>query len=125
MKRMIIVSLLALSLSACVSAKPETTAAEKINPPVEPVVECAIFAPNGNCSCLKTDDNGDCVEGGGIGTANSGGTGPQIALDSTSIECAIVAPDGTCACTKVDDNGDCVEGGGIGTANSGGTGPQN
>ncbi|MGJ8559215.1 MAG: hypothetical protein ACSHX3_03165 [Litorimonas sp.] len=110
MKHIILGTIAAFALSACVTAA-EVDDVEPMSaaPAVEMSVdkaemECALPGPDDTCACEVVDANGDCVEGGGSGVIIQ----RQIAF------CALTAPDGSCACEVLDDNGDCVEGGGSG-----------
>lgn len=115
MKNIILGTIAAFALSACVSAV-EVDDVEPMEAPQavemnadKKTMECAVPGPNDTCACIKVDTNGDCVEGGG----------PAVIIQRQSV-CAVPAPDGSCACEVLDENGDCVEGGGPGVIVQGG-----
>ncbi|GLQ22405.1 hypothetical protein GCM10007853_02790 [Algimonas ampicilliniresistens] len=58
MKKLIIVSVFAVALSACVTTKSKT-------PPPDADAVCAVKNEDGSCACKKLDENGQCIEGGG------------------------------------------------------------
>ena len=64
MKRQLFIIAAAIILSACATVTAEEADVETS---VVPEGVCAIENPDGTCACKAVDDNGECVEGGGVG----------------------------------------------------------